>query len=221
VFVTFLSGWMIMAAMSGFGGERRPVKTEDIYQGSLLFMAAVAFIAGFIIIRRIPLGEMLGIHQVKILKGAGLAILFMAAAYPLVGIAAMIAQQIFGTEAPKQEAVQFFIDAAKKSETGPMAQMVFFGVLLAPLAEEFIFRGYLYGVTKRYCGFAAALIFNAALFAAVHTHAASFLPLFALALCLTIAYEATGSILIPMAMHALFNFITFLLLLFAAQSLPS
>ena len=37
-------------------------------------------------------------------------------------------------------------------------------VVIAPLSEELFFRGIIYGVAKKYGGFAAALIFNATLF---------------------------------------------------------
>ena len=71
-----------------------------------------------------------------------------------------------------------------------------------------IFRLFLYGVLKRYFGRGFGLVVNALLFAAVHVHLPSFGPLFVLGSCLTLAYEWSGSILVPMTMHALFNFLT-------------
>jgi len=68
-----------------------------------------------------------------------------------------------------------------------------------------VFRFFLYGVLKRYFGIIAGLLINALLFAAVHQHLPSFAPLFILGCCFTLAYEWSGSILVPMAMHALFN----------------
>ena len=58
---------------------------------------------------------------------------------------------------------------------------------------------------RRYAGVTVGILFNAALFAAIHTHLPSFGPLFVLAVCLTLAYEWTGSIFVPITMHALFN----------------
>jgi len=49
---------------------------------------------------------------------------------------------------------------------------------------------------------------SALLFAAVHAHAPSFAPLFVLGTCFAIAYEWSGSILVPMTMHAFFNSLT-------------
>jgi membrane protease YdiL (CAAX protease family) len=87
-------------------------------------------------------------------------------------------------------------------------------VAVAPVAEEFIFRFFLYGVFKRYFGKLPGLVLNASLFAAVHTHLPSFAPLFVLGSCFTIAYEWSGSILVSMTMHALFNSLTLTLLAF-------
>ena len=60
-----------------------------------------------------------------------------------------------------------------------------------------------------FAGFATWLDMTPAhpdLFAGVHVHLPSFGPLFVLGGCLTLAYEWSGSILVPMTMHALFNF---------------
>lgn len=78
-------------------------------------------------------------------------------------------------------------------------------VVAAPLSEELLFRGFLYGVCKRYTDAHFAAIINGLLFAVVHMHLASFAPLFVLALVLVAVYEITGSLAVPMAIHAMFN----------------
>src|ERR1700736_1169828 len=89
-----------------------------------------------------------------------------------------------------------------------------FRVAVAPGVEEFLFRFFIYGVLKRYFGRLLGVIFSALLFAAVHAHLPSFAPLFVLGSCFAIAYEWSGSILVPMMMHALFNAITLTALAF-------
>ncbi len=104
-----------------------------------------------------------------------------------------------------QDAVRFL------SESPSLAARVAVGVqavFLAPVQEEMIFRGFLYGVARRYLGPAAGIVLVSLLFAAIHLHAPSFLGLFVLAMCLTLAYEWSGSLLVPMAMHAMFNALT-------------
>jgi membrane protease YdiL (CAAX protease family) len=92
--------------------------------------------------------------------------------------------------------------------------IIVLAVSLAPLAEEFIFRFFMYGVMRRYFGRVLGIVASALLFAAVHAHWPSFAPLFVLGSCFAIAYEWSGSILVPMIMHALFNAITLTALAF-------
>lgn len=100
-------------------------------------------------------------------------------------------------------------DIVKTFETtGSVTVRILMGVaavVVAPLSEELLFRGFLYGVCKRFTDTHFAAIINGLLFATVHLHVGSFAPLFALALVLVAVYEITGSLLVPMAMHALFN----------------
>ena len=92
--------------------------------------------------------------------------------------------------------------------------IIVLAVAIAPLVEEFVFRFFLYGVVRRYLGRFAGLAANSLLFAAVHAHLPSAAPLFVLGVCFTIAYEWSGSILVSMTMHALFNSLTLTALAF-------
>lgn len=84
----------------------------------------------------------------------------------------------------------------------------FMAVIVAPITEEIIFRGYLYPVAKHYSGRLPALLFSSIVFAAIHQSTIAFLPLLFLALVLAISYELTGSILAPISIHILFNSMT-------------
>ncbi|WP_395405864.1 CPBP family intramembrane glutamic endopeptidase [Pseudoduganella sp. UC29_106] len=77
-------------------------------------------------------------------------------------------------------------------------------ILAAPLFEEFIFRGLIFGGLRRSMPLAAAMAASAAIFAVVHPPT-SMLPVFILGLCTAWAYERTKSLLSPMLTHALYN----------------
>lgn len=80
-----------------------------------------------------------------------------------------------------------------------------FAVVIAPVAEEFIFRGMLFPFVKQ-LGYPRLAWFGVSfLFAAIHFDAAIFVPLFVLALALTWLYEFTDNLLAPIAAHGLFN----------------
>jgi membrane protease YdiL (CAAX protease family) len=87
-------------------------------------------------------------------------------------------------------------------------------VVIAPVTEELIFRGLLYGVVRRYGGRMAAIFTTSLLFAAIHANPAVLLPLFVLAVGLALACELTGSLWTPIAMHMAFNAISFALIVF-------
>jgi membrane protease YdiL (CAAX protease family) len=78
-------------------------------------------------------------------------------------------------------------------------------VLLAPVAEEFIFRGVLFPFIKQLGFPKLAWIGVSLLFALIHGNAPAFVPLFFLALVLTWLYETTDCLLAPIFAHMLFN----------------
>jgi membrane protease YdiL (CAAX protease family) len=88
------------------------------------------------------------------------------------------------------------------------------GVLVvgvAPFVEEFFFRGFFYGALRTQFTFLAAALLDGLVFGAVHapTGIQAVPPLIALGFALCVAYEATGSILPGVVLHALNNMIAF------------
>lgn len=77
-------------------------------------------------------------------------------------------------------------------------------VLAAPVFEEFIFRGQVFGGLRRSLPLLPAMAASAALFAVIHPPLAM-LPVFALGLCTAYAAERSKSLLAPMLAHALYN----------------
>ena len=94
-----------------------------------------------------------------------------------------------------------------------------FAVVLAPVAEEFIFRGMLYPFVKQLDWPRLAWVGVSFAFALIHDDAATFVPLFVLALMLTWLYEKTDNLLAPITAHSLFN-VANLVVLFFAQNFP-
>lgn len=85
------------------------------------------------------------------------------------------------------------------------AYMIFFAIVLAPLGEEFFFRGLLFSTAKRFGWPKLGWIGVSFFFALIHLNAPTFLPLFVLALALTWLYEKTEGLLAPVMAHSLFN----------------
>jgi membrane protease YdiL (CAAX protease family) len=83
--------------------------------------------------------------------------------------------------------------------------MAFSAAIVAPIAEEVIFRGYLYPVAKSFAGPWIGMLFSALVFAAGHGNVPLLLPLFLLGLLLALAYEVTGSLWAAISIHFFFN----------------
>ncbi|HUE37067.1 MAG TPA: CPBP family intramembrane glutamic endopeptidase [Candidatus Acidoferrum sp.] len=104
---------------------------------------------------------------------------------------------------PKEEpAVTLLMGATSRASA---VYLGFFAVVLAPVAEEFIFRGVLFPFVKQLGFPKTAWIGISLLFALIHATATIFIPLFVLALALTWLYEKTGTLMAPIFAHALFN----------------
>jgi membrane protease YdiL (CAAX protease family) len=107
----------------------------------------------------------------------------------------------------------------KSGDPSMFGMLVFVAVVFQPAVEELLFRGYFYGVFKGWAGAVASAIFTATLFAAIHGNVAALVPLLLFALGLTLAYEWSGSLLVPVAMHMTFNGVQLAVLTWAPQLL--
>ena len=110
-----------------------------------------------------------------------------------------------------QETVKAFKES---SSMGFKFLVVIAAVVIAPLAEETLFRGFVYGVLKRYTDAPFAALSSSMMFAIIHMHVGSLLPLCMLAVLFCLAYEITGCLLVPMLLHAIFNSVSILAMMF-------
>jgi membrane protease YdiL (CAAX protease family) len=187
------------------------IGNRELILNALLTGGLLLAIAGFLRLRRFDLDSLGGFSRIGFFRTAVTAGVLMLAAYPLIFLADVITQRLMRSAPEKQAIVNLFNDSGTLQQR---ILIIALAVSVAPLAEEFIFRFFIYGVVKRYFGKAVGVIVSALLFAAVHAHLPSFAPLFVLGGCFAIAYEWSGSILVPMTMHALFNALTLTALAF-------
>lgn len=94
---------------------------------------------------------------------------------------------------------------------------LFLGAVLAPLTEEFYFRGFFYPVLKARYGRLAAQVGSSLLFSLLHFDLLRFLPLTLGGWGLAYLYERSGSIITPVVAHGTWNTIMILLLYFSLR----
>jgi len=191
---------------SGAAPFRSPESLANILLSTLSFQgAAWALIIIFLRQHGLDWREGLGFRPAKLLKVMLLAGGVLAATLPVVlGLQqlSMLVLDKLGWASDDQRAVELIVNADSVWLRG---YLVFFAVVLAPVAEEFIFRGMLYPFFKQLGRPRLALLGVSFLFAAIHLNAPTFVPLFVLALVFTWLYEKTDCLLAPIAAHSLFN----------------
>ena len=77
--------------------------------------------------------------------------------------------------------------------------------IVAPIVEEAVFRGLLFGALASRLGIAASALITALLFGAVHGDPVLFPTIAALGLITALAYAATANLWVPIILHALNN----------------
>lgn len=172
---------------------------------SIMFLFLMAAVSVAIVIRRMGPVRWLGLRWKEwpwvLLIAPGTVVCMWVFFAGLQGLGYMDLMERLGVE-KVQETVELF---QKGKDPAVLILMAFAAVIVAPICEEVVFRGYLYPVAKRYAGPWVAAVCTALMFSAAHGNMAALLPLFVFGLVLVALYEFTGSIWAPVAAHFLFN----------------
>jgi membrane protease YdiL (CAAX protease family) len=211
IFTTSLSLFLLLGALGSLTSSTKQISSRVLAENLLFTLGIVVLISGLLKLRGFDVNALAGFTKTSFARAALTGAALLLAAYPLIGLADAVTQRLLGSGSSKQTIVELF-NSSRTLDRRIM--IIIFAVAIAPAAEEFLFRFFFYGVLKRYLGRFLGLVLNSLLFAAVHAHVPSFAPLFVLGSCFTIAYEWSGTILVSMTMHALFNAVSLTVLAF-------
>ena len=199
-----LVGWFGLNVVASLHAEQTSsFRSKDLFLTGAFSLAVLLVLTALLQLRGFSVTSLGGFSRLGFGRIVSTAAVLLFAAYPLLFAADGISRWVLGEGAGKQQIVEMFTGSETLQQR---ILIIVLAIAIAPLAEEFIFRFFLYGVLKRYLGRGPGLVLNALLFGAVHVHLPSLGPLFVLGGCFTLAYEWSGSILVSMTMHALFNF---------------
>ena len=211
ILAALLIGFLFLTIGASVSRPSIQFSAENLLANFLLTGCVVLVIITFLQFRGFDVGSLGGFFRLSFIRTLSTGAILLFFAYPLILLSDAITQRLFGGGSSRQNIVEFF------SGSGTIQQrmmIIVFAVAIAPVVEEFLFRFFIYGVFRRYFGRLLGVIFSALLFAAAHAHLPSFAPLFVLGSCFAIAYEWSGSILVAMTMHSLFNSLTLTALAF-------
>jgi len=184
------------------------------FPGGLALVAVLGQVAGLVLvvallrIRRIPLRDTFGVTRplrrlVLLGLGIGLASVIVNA---LLGALVVV---VTGAQDPPEQAL---FDEVLSGGSRMLLAFVA-AVLLAPLAEELLFRGLLYRALRRRQSVAVAALVSSLTFAFIHSEIVVSQPLALINLTLlgvlwAVLYERTGSLIVPMIAHGVFNLLS-------------
>jgi uncharacterized protein len=194
----------------GDGAAAQPSIWKALFAALSFQGAALVLLARFLREHQIRWSEAFGLRTavpLALLLGVLVALIAVPIGWTLQRVSAEVMMR-FQVQPEAQPAVQVLF----ASET--WLDRLILGVaaiVLAPVAEEMLFRGVLYPAIKQ-AGYPRFALWGTALaFAAMHLNVMIFLPLTLLALALTWLYERTNNLLAPILAHSLFNGVNFLL----------
>jgi len=205
--IAFIYGvFFTLVVMSLRGGkDQELVLDAGVLMTSIGFQFITAGIVVALVIGRVGLIEWLGLKWPQgwqvlfIAPGAVFAMWLFFGGLQITGFMKWI--ESFGVEAV-QDTVKLLQES---NDPMILGLMIVAAVLVAPICEEIVFRGYFYAASKKFVGPWAAGACSALVFAAAHGSLAALLPLFVFGCLLALIYEKTGSIWAPIAVHFCFN----------------
>jgi membrane protease YdiL (CAAX protease family) len=211
-------GWWVQQ-LSGVG--KSDVSIWRIVIASLSFQGAgLVLIARFLVEHQITWSEGFGLSnrwRRAVLLGVMVALIFLPVGWALQQASAFVMTHLPHFKLQPEEQLPVHVLRLSASWAGRIT-LGAVAILLAPIAEEILFRGILYPAIKQAGYPQLALWGTVLLFAFVHMNAATFVPLAVLALFLTALYERTDNLIGPIVAHALFNALNFATLLVIEQT---
>jgi membrane protease YdiL (CAAX protease family) len=218
--IATLTVGLILTQLSGVSAARLALLTYGLQ--ALLFPAAglvaLTALAG---VRGITWSRWLRpIRRQSAARTVPQALLFYLAMMPFVSYGGELARSLlsrFDFPVSAQPVVELIIDPANPGWL--RWPLIVLAVTLVPAVEESIFRGILLPLALQRAPVWQAVFAVSALFAALHFHLASFVPLGIVAAAFSLGYLRTGSLLVPILMHACFNTVS-LVALFLLRGAP-
>lgn len=184
----------------------------SILSGSFLFVLLAGALLLALALRRVPFSELFGLDRLSPAALAAWVVLGVIACIAITQGSAWLWKSHVLTPEWTRTGDQTLVRLLRESpDLGLRLAIVVTACVLQPVAEEILFRGYVYPAIKRHSDRPFAALVSALIFAALHFHVPTLGPLFVFGLLLVVTYEASGSLWVPIGIHALFNTTTVVL----------
>lgn len=199
-----------IATYIGLGASRTtgPESIEEYFFSYTFLVVQGLFSAVLIALTLLAMGKR-GVRMGSLLRpGVGAALLGIAlglALLPMEHIITSFTMDFLG----RSETQRMLLKAASSSLQS-FTLMLFLGGILAPLAEEVYFRGYMYSAMRQRMGANRAVVLNGLYFGLLHLDLPAFFAIAALGSALAYAYEKKNSLFLVIVAHSFINSIAFI-----------
>ena len=202
LFAALIIGVIGSAAGSSFADPSPAVSISATIAQDLSFVGAALLFAS---ISARPRPEQFGLRPTRFWPAVG----WIAAAFAAFYVFTLVWVAILGvspddTKLPDELGV--------KDSTYALLAVAFLVAVVAPMAEEFFFRGFFFGALRNWKGPWPAAVITGLVFGAIHVgsaEAAFLLPLAFFGFCLCLLRERTGSLYPGIALHCMNNSLAF------------
>lgn len=188
-----------------------------VSQGLLLQLGGLAFVVYSLRRRRLSWADAFGLRWRGFARHAATGVVFYLAAMPFLAFYSIIYQlflRSIGFEILPQEVAVVF---AREPSFWMRLYFLSLAVVVAPVFEEVLFRGIGLPLLARRLGLIPGVLALSAIFALVHGNVASLAPLFVIAVAFSLGYIYSGSLAVPIVMHAAFNAVNLVLLMVMSE----
>lgn len=203
-----VAGWMLAqvaaAPLAMLPGMTQPSPFAALLGAMVGLMAVQALISWFSP-ARVPLvtaARLGGDPTIPLAVASTAALRCLALLLPVMVVTALVSALLM----PQVDQLHAAVDLSlARSDMVGMIAMGLAAVVVAPLAEELLFRGLVLRQIRQRFGTFPALLASSVLFAAMHGDPAQMLTYTALGAGFGLSYLWTGSLWTPVVMHALWN----------------
>jgi membrane protease YdiL (CAAX protease family) len=180
--------------------------------GAVVTITAMMFLAHVHFARRL---KGFGLNIKTIIKDFFMAILHLLAVWPLILAAVTVTifiAKMFADQDYQMQQHQQLEMITEYTQLPLRIMIVFVAVVIAPLLEELMFRGFVQTTIRSFINIRnsawPAIAASSVFFAIMHADPGHWPSLFILGVCLGYSYEKSGSLLRPIFIHLFFNAIS-------------
>lgn len=210
--------WQVLQQLPYF---QRPLEDSPVLQlslSALAYVAALTFVVGvpWLVLprKKRALSKLVGVVPGPRFYDAGVALIGYGC-YLFMTIAVAVGVQLLWKEFPFDQTQQ--VGFGNLSDTTGYVMAFIALVIIPPIAEELLFRGYFFGQVRKNNSFVASAIITSVLFGLVHWQWNVGIDVFVLSLVLCYLRETTGAIWAGIVVHMIKNAVAFAVLFFHAE----